>query len=100
LLWRFEDLTDELIRWEVLPSNAVTPPIGPIGGAGAVNWDALEAAVSAAFPDHQVLRGIFLEDFNPTPGVAYYDLITIFDLTLGTEGQATPRRAEDSPGRN
>src|SRR4051812_8461287 len=100
LLWRFEDLTDELIRWEVLPSNAVTPPIGPIGGAGALNWDALEAAVSAAFPDHQVLRGIFLEDFNPTPGVAYYDLITIFDLTLGSEGQVTPRSAENALGRN
>ena len=94
LLWRFEDLTDELIRWEVLPSNAITPAIGPIGGAGAVNWDALEAAISAAFPDHRVMRGTFLEDFNPTPGVAYYDLITIFDLTLGTEGQVTPLRSQ------
>jgi hypothetical protein len=94
LLWRFEDLTDEQVRWEVLPANAVNPPIGPIGGASALNWDALEAAISAAFPDHQVLRGIFLEDFNPTPGTAYYDLITIFDLTLGTEGQASPEKGD------
>ena len=94
LIWRFEDLTDELIRWEITPSTAIPgiPPIGPIGGAGAVSWDALELIVSQAFPDHEVLRGIFLEDFNPTPGIAYYDLITIFDLTIGSRGQVTPER--------
>lgn len=96
LLWRFEDLTDEQIRWEVLPSNAIPGvTIGPIGGAGAVNWDALEAAISNALPNHRVVRGIFVEDFTPTPGTAYYDLITIFDLTLGTRGQATPERGKN-----
>lgn len=96
LVWRFEDLTDEQIRWEVTPSTAIPGfQIGPIGGAGAVHWDALEAIVSTAFPKHRVLRGIFLEDFSPTPGQAYYDLITIFDLTLGTKGQRQPERDDD-----
>lgn len=96
LVWRFEDLTDEQVRWEVTPSTATNPPIGPIGGASALAWDAFEAAISAAFPDHQVLRAIFLEDFSPTPGTAYYDLITVFDLTLGTKGQEKAPK----PGRD
>ena len=90
LLWRFEDLTDELPRWELLPSTATNPPIGPIGGLGTANWDTLEAAISAAFPDHQVIRALFLEDFNPSPpGTSYYDLLTVLELTLGTKGQET-----------
>ena len=86
LLWRFEDLTDELLRWEVTPGG-VLPGFPPIGGAGGPNWDALEAAISAAFPDHQVLRAMLVEDFNATAGIAYYDLVTALELTLGTEGQ-------------
>ncbi len=96
LEWRFEDLTDEQVRWEVTP--AVPTPIGPIGGAGALMWDAFEAAVSLAFPEHQVLRAIFVEDFNATAGTAYYDLITALELTLGTKGQdkaPNPGRGQD-----
>jgi hypothetical protein len=85
LLWRFEDLTDEQVRWEITPASVL--PIGPIGGAGAVNWDTLEAAISNAFADHQVLRASLVEDFNLTAGTAYYDLVTVLELTLGTEGQ-------------
>jgi len=87
LIWRFEDLTDEQTRWEIT-GNTVTgfPPYpGP-------NWDAFEQIISTAFPRHEVLEAIFLEDFNPTPGVAYYDLITVHDLTLGTRGQWQPER--------
>lgn len=95
LLWRFEDLTDEQVRWEITPSNAIPGVvIGPIGGAGAVNWDGLEAAISTALPNHRVLRGQLLEDFSPTPGLAYYDLITIYDATLGTKGQVQAGRRE------
>jgi hypothetical protein len=94
LTWRFEDLTDEQPRWEVTGNNPFGFP--PIGGAGGPNWDALEAAVSAMFPHHQVLRAIFLEDFNPTPpGTSYYDLITVLELTLGTQGQ----EKAPNPGR-
>jgi hypothetical protein len=96
LMWRFEDLTDEQIRWEITPGINIPGfgVIGPIGSAGAVNWDALEQAVGTAFPNHRVIRGILVEDFNATAGVAYYDLITIFDLTLGTRGQVSANRNE------
>jgi hypothetical protein len=98
LLWRFEDLTDELPRWEVTGNNPFGFP--PIGGAGGPNWDALEAAVSTLFPRHQVLRAIFLEDFSPIPGTAYYDLITIFDLTLGTKGQENASNSRQRDDRD
>jgi hypothetical protein len=94
LLWRFEDLTDEQVRWEITPASVL--PIGPIGGAGAVNWDTLEAAISTAFPDHRVLRASLVEDFNLTSGTAYYDLVTVLELTLGTEGQ----EKAPNPGRD
>lgn len=88
LLWRFEDLTDEQLRWEITPSNAIPGlTIGPIGGANTLSWDALEAAISTALPNHRVLQGSLVED--ATPGTTYYDLVTIFDLTLGTRGQVT-----------
>jgi len=89
LLWRFEDFTDEGNRWEVTPGNAVAN----FPGYPGPNWDALETLISAAFPNHRVLEVRFLEDFNNTgPGTAYYDLLTAFDLTLGTRGQIQPER--------
>jgi hypothetical protein len=92
LLWRFEDLTDEQTRWEITPGS-VASTIPNFPAYPGPNWDLTEQAVSAAFPNHQVLEAIFLEDYNPTgPGTAYYDLITVHDLTLGTRGQVTPER--------
>lgn len=85
LLWRFEDLTDEQARWEITPGSVATG-IGLPAFPYAL-WDVFEAAIHLAFPNHQVLDGRLIEDFSPTPGVAYYDLITIFDLTFGTRGQ-------------
>jgi hypothetical protein len=97
LIWRFEDLTDEQLRWEVTPATAVPPPFGPIGpagGANTFNWDLFEAAISGAFPNHQVLQVSLVED--AAAGTTYYDLVTGFDLTLGTEGQWQPeRRGQD-----
>ena len=93
LLWRFEDLTDEQTRWEITPGGA-TATIPGFPAYPGPNWDLFEQVVSAAFPNHRVLEAIFLEDFNPTPGVAYYDLITVHDLTLGTRGQWHPERGE------
>jgi hypothetical protein len=91
LLWRFEDLTDELPRWEITPGGVVQGiPVFPF-----TTWDTFEQVVSAAFPNHRVIRGLLVEDFNLTAGVAYYDLITIFDLTLGTRGQVSANRNDD-----
>jgi hypothetical protein len=88
LLWRFEDVTDEQTRWEI--TGGTVPGFPAFPGA---TWDQLEALVHAAFPNHRVLQGRMLEDFNNTgPGVSYYDLVTIFDLTLGTEGDWQPER--------
>jgi hypothetical protein len=92
LVWHFEDVTDELTRWEITPGSVVPtiPGFPPYPGP---NWDLMEQVVSAAFPNHRVLEAIFLEDFNNTPpGIAYYDLITVLDLTLGTRGQVQPER--------
>jgi hypothetical protein len=88
LLWRFEDATDEQTRWEI--TGGTVPGFPAFPGA---TWDVLERLISTAFPKHQILRGILLEDFNPTPpGISYYDLITIYDLTLGTRGQVSANR--------
>jgi hypothetical protein len=89
LLWRFEDVTDEQLRWEITPGGRVPGiPTFPF-----VNWDALETAVSTAFPNHRVLAGGIVEDYNTSPaGKAYYDLVTIYDLTLGTKGQESAKR--------
>jgi hypothetical protein len=92
LLWRFEDLTDALGRWEVTPGGAVANiPVFPF-----TPWDAFEAAVSAAFPNHRIVEGRLVDDFNNKPaGITYFDLVTIFDLTLGTEGQVRAERRDD-----
>jgi hypothetical protein len=89
LLWRYDDATDEGTRWEI--TGGVVPNFPPYPGPA---WDAFEAIISTAFPNHQVLQVRFLEDFNAFPGVAYYDLITVFDLTLGTEGQWQHERSD------
>lgn len=91
LVWRFEDLTDELTRWEITGAALSTVPGFPV--YPGPNWDLTEQVVSSAFPNHRVLEAIFLEDFNNTPpGIAYYDLITVLDLTLGTRGQVAPEK--------
>jgi hypothetical protein len=99
LVWRFEDVTDEQTRWEITGGTVPNFPAFP-----GATWDMLEQLVSSAFPNHRVLRGILLEDFNNTgPGTSYYDLITIFDLTLGTRGQTQPERRgrdDDSDSEN
>jgi hypothetical protein len=80
--WKYEDLTDDLQRWEVTPGGAVPGvPVFPF-----LNWDAMDAAVTAAFPDHKVLAGFLVEDscsfFPATCGKAHYDLVTIENRTL------------------
>lgn len=81
-MWMYEDLTDAGLRWEITPGGAVPSlPSYPF-----VSWDTLEAAISAAFPNHRILAGFLVEDscsFMPsTCGKAYYDLVTIENRTL------------------
>lgn len=86
-LWIYENLTDELKRWETTPATVLTLPCGPVGGPTTCTWDELEMRVAAQFPNHKVL-GAFLLDgescsFSPTGcGRAHYDLLTIENRTL------------------
>lgn len=80
--WVYQDLTDDLPRWEITPGGAVPGvPVYPF-----VNWDALEAAVTAAFPNHKVRAGFLVDDscsfFPAACGKAYYDLVTVENRTL------------------
>jgi hypothetical protein len=81
-VWVYENLTDNLGRWEVTPGGAAGPtvPVFPF-----VPWGILEAAVTA-FPNHKVLAGFLVEDscsfFPAACGEAHYDLVTIENRTL------------------
>jgi len=80
--WRYDDLADDLPRWEVTPGGAV-PSIPPFPYAP---WKTLAAAVTTAFPNHKVLAGFLVDDscsfLATTCGKAYYDLVTIENRTL------------------
>jgi hypothetical protein len=82
--WRYEDLTDDLPRWEVTPGGAVPGiPVFPF-----TPWKAFAATVTAAFPNHRVTAGFLLDGESCSFGVAancgkaYYDLLTIENRTL------------------
>ena len=76
--WKYEDLTDDLSRWEVTPGGAVAGiPAYPY-----LPWKTFAAAITAALPSHRVTAGFLVEDScyapgMPTCGKAYYDLVTI-----------------------
>jgi len=80
--WVYQDLSDDLPRWEVTPGGAVPSlPSYPYA-----SWSAFAAAVTAAFPNHKVLSGYLVDDscsfFAANCGKAYYDLVTIENRTL------------------
>jgi hypothetical protein len=80
--WKYEDLADNLPRWEVTPGGAVPGiPVFPF-----TPWKAFAAAVTAAFPNHTVTAGFLVDDscsFSAAGcGKAYYDLLTIENRTL------------------
>jgi hypothetical protein len=80
--WVYENLTDLGPRWEVTPGGVVPGiPVFPFS-----KWDDLEAAVTTAFPNHQVLTGALVDDscsfFQASCGQAYYDLVTVENRTL------------------
>ena len=82
--WVYQDLGDDLPRWEV--TGATVPGIVP---NVFLPWKAFAAAITAALPNHKVLRGFLLDgescQFAPSPvtcGKAHYDLVTIENRTL------------------
>ena len=80
--WKYEDLADDLPRWEVTPGGAVPG----IANYPYASWEALEGAIASAFPSHKILAGFLVDDscsFSSIPcGKAYYDLVTIENRTL------------------
>jgi len=87
-MWVYENLTDNLKRWETTPATVLTPlPCGPVGGPTTCTWDELEARVTANFPNHRILSGFLVDgdscSFSPAAcGKAHYDLLTIENRTL------------------
>jgi len=82
--WRYEDLTDDLPRWEV--TGASIPGIVP---NVYMPWKTFAAAIATALPSHKVRAGFLLDgescQFAPsvaTCGKAYYDLFTLENRTL------------------
>jgi hypothetical protein len=81
--WIYEDLTDDLPRWEV--TGATVPGIVP---NVYMPWKTFAAAIAAAAPNHKVLSGFLLDGESCGFGVAancgkaYYDLVTIENRTL------------------
>ena len=80
--WVYEDLADDLPRWEVTPGGAVPDiPVFPF-----TPWKPFAAAITAAFPNHRVRAGFLVDDscsfFPAACGKAHYDLVTIENRTL------------------
>src|SRR5688572_8772490 len=85
--WTYENLTDNLKRWETTPATILTPPCGPVGGPTTCTWDELEMRIMAQFPNHKILAGFLLDGescafFLAACGKAHYDLVTIENRTL------------------
>lgn len=70
--WLFEDLTDDLPRWDLTQ----------FGGPFYNTWTEVEAFF-AADPDHEVLRGGVVHDTsNPLVGQVYFDNVTIGNRSI------------------
>jgi hypothetical protein len=94
-VWRIEDMSDNVDRWEVTPATAMAPTCGPISGNPLTDctWDELEARVTAQFPNHRVFAGGLVDDTFGGPGqtgTAHYDLITVENRTLENRQDTVP----------
>jgi len=107
--WQYDDLTDELPRWDisqlvaggfpadicanaVFGSNAAVCPLQT--NSGYINWAALEAVLTTLFPMHKICSGALIDDSSWMPaaaGVAYYDIVSM--------GRATWEDSADTGGR-
>jgi hypothetical protein len=80
--WVYQDLADDLPRWEVTPGGSVPGiPVFPF-----TPWKVLATAITSAFPAHQITAGFLVDDscsfFPAACGKAYYDLVTVENRTL------------------
>lgn len=79
--WKYEDLADDLPRWEVTPAMPPGFPVFPF-----MPWKTFAAAITTAFPNHKILAGFLVDDscsfFPAACGKAHYDLVTIENRTL------------------
>jgi hypothetical protein len=97
--WQFQDLTDNLPRWDV---RALTEGSQPAGTQPNVYlpWDVVEAAVTASFPDHRVILLRLVDDsggfFPAARGCAYYDIVSLGARTM-TDAADTPGHFPDLP---
>jgi hypothetical protein len=82
-VWRYEDLTDNLTRWEVTGNATPIPGITP---NVYLPWKTFAAAI-ANLTSHKVLAGMLFDGEScswtaANCGKAYYDLLTIENRTL------------------
>jgi hypothetical protein len=95
--WRYDDLTDDLKRWETTPATILVPPCGPVGGPTTCSWDEIEARITTMFPNHQVLRAVLVDDsssfFVAGLGCVYFDIVTAGRRTFSNHDDTN-----DNPG--
>lgn len=84
-MWQYQDLTDNLPRWDVRALTAGSQPTGTAPNV-YLPWDTVEAAVSSSFPNHSVHLLRLVDDsgaFSPlAQGCAYYDVISLGPRTV------------------
>lgn len=80
--WIFEDMTNAVPKWD----------LSQFGGPMTTPWDAMETFFNTAFPNHQVLNVVLVDDsgsFVATDrGCAYFDLVSAGSRTLTRHADA------------
>ena len=111
--WQYDDLTDELPRWDVSqlaaanpnfpspanicanPAFATNPAVCPFqANSGYIPWLVVKTVLTTIFPFHTVCSGALVDDSGwlaPAAGIAYYDVISI--------GTSTWTQWSDTAGR-
>jgi hypothetical protein len=108
--WNYDDLTDELPRWDVTqlvaggfpsltcPSTNPTVQALCMSGfptnSGYVPFSVFKTVLTTLYPNHRICMGALVDDSGWLPaaaGVAYYDIISL--------GRATWEDRADSAGR-
>lgn len=86
--WVYEDLTDNLNRWDLSQFAAECAAIAGcvFPSPFVIPWDAVETFLAAFFPTHRILRASLVDDTFPgSPsgqGCAYYDLSSLGPQTV------------------